>query len=114
MRLNSTITKAILAFGIIFTASASHAQDENPENAKTYYKKPYTKPVISLPEGWKLMPTGPKVDTVPNTMSPTISAEAKMAMFQTMMMLTPWSLRDMITMLVAKKKVAEGIYVSMR
>ena len=39
MRLNSTITKAILAFGVIFTASASHAQDENPEKRQNLLQK---------------------------------------------------------------------------
>ena len=109
MRINKTISKAIMVAATLFISNAAMAQDDIPENAITYYKKPYTKPVISLPEGWQLMPTGPKKDTVPNTMSPTISAEAKMAMFQTMMMLSPWSLRDMIAMIVVKKKVAEGI-----
>jgi len=109
MRINSNILKAIAVAVLVFTTSTAQAQDEIPENAITYYKKPYTKPVISLPDGWNIMPTGPKKDTVPNMMSPTISAEAKMAMFQTMMMLSPWSLRDMIAMIVTKKKVAEGI-----
>ena len=109
MRINSYILKALAVIGLILSTSAAQAQDGYPGNAKTYYKKPYTKPVISLPEGWNLMPTGPKQNQPPLTMSPTISAEAKMAMFQTMMMLSPWGLRDLITMMVTKKKVDEGI-----
>ena len=109
MRLTLYLAIAVMTALSIFISQGALAQDENPDNAKTYYKKPYSKPVISLPEGWNVMPTGPKQNHPDNTMSPTISADAKMAMFQTMMMFSPWGLRDMIAMMVAKKKVAEGI-----
>jgi uncharacterized protein (DUF302 family) len=39
----------------------------------------------------------------------TLSAEAKMAMMQSMMAFSPFSLRDMISFMVVKKKVLEGI-----
>lgn len=109
MRFNSFIVSALALAAVLVTPVIAQAEDEYPGNALTYYKKPYKKPVISLPEGWNVMPTGPKVDHPRNTISPTISAEAKMNMFQTMMMLSPWGLRDMIAMMVVKKKVNEGI-----
>jgi uncharacterized protein (DUF302 family) len=56
------------------------------------------------------MPTRPKEDRTPNTMvEETLSAEAKMRMMQSMMAFNPFSLRDMISFMVVKKKVLEGI-----
>jgi len=63
-----------------------------------------------MPEGGYEMPAGSKQDVPPNTVQTSvISAEAKMNMMQTMMMANPMSLRQMMNMMVAKKKVAEGI-----
>lgn len=63
-----------------------------------------------MPEGGYEMPAGSAQDFAPNTVTTSvISAEAKLNMMQTMMMANPMSLRDMMNMMVAKKKVAEGI-----
>lgn len=59
--------------------------------------------------GWT-MPTPPKAEVPPNTvMTSVLSADAKMKAMQSMMMGNPFSLKQMINMMVAKKKVAEGI-----
>ena len=53
--------------------------------------------------------SGPK-EVPPNTVvDKIVSAEAKMKMMQSMMMGNPMSLRDMMSMMVAKKKVAPGL-----
>ena len=55
------------------------------------------------------VPTRPKEDYKTNMMLEPLSAEAKMNMMQSMMMLNPFSLRDMIAMMVAKKKALPGL-----
>lgn len=81
--------------------------EDDYDNSITYFSKPYEK--VELPKGWLKLPTAPKREHHPNTVSPSISSEAKMRMMQTMMMFNPMGLRQMISMMVAKKKVAEGI-----
>ena len=105
-RFSAFVPAAILGAAVVFWGSVLAAEEEY-DNSITYYSKPYKK--MELPKGWQPMPTGPKQDHPPNTMSPPISAEAKMRMMQTMMMFNPFGLRDMISMMVAKKKVEEGI-----
>lgn len=56
------------------------------------------------------MPVPPLEDYTPNTVTRSvISAEAKMMAMQSMMMGNPFSLRQMIGMMVAKKKAVDGI-----
>lgn len=61
------------------------------------------------PLGYLQMPTGPHENLPPNSMSFGISAEAKMNFYQSMMMMNPMSLRQMINIMVAKKKVESGV-----
>jgi uncharacterized protein (DUF302 family) len=61
------------------------------------------------PLGYLQMPTGPHENLPPNSMSFGISAEAKMNFYQSMMMMNPMSLRQMINIMVAKKKVEPGV-----
>lgn len=61
------------------------------------------------PMGMFQMPTGPSENVPPNTMSHPISAEAKMNAFQSMMMMNPFSLRQMMNMMVAKKQAEKGV-----
>ncbi|MCP3671706.1 MAG: DUF302 domain-containing protein [Gammaproteobacteria bacterium] len=53
--------------------------------------------------------TRPKQQYRKNTMLEPITAEAKMRMMQSMMAVNPFSVRDMINMMVAKKRVIPGI-----
>jgi uncharacterized protein (DUF302 family) len=53
--------------------------------------------------------TRPKQQYRKNTMLEPITAEAKMRMMQSMMAVNPFSVRDMINMMVAKKRVVPGI-----
>jgi len=55
------------------------------------------------------VPTRPTQEYRKNTMLEPISAQAKMRMMQSMMAVNPFSVRDMINMMVAKKRVLPGI-----
>ncbi len=55
------------------------------------------------------VPTRPTQKYRKNTMLEPISAQAKMRMMQSMMAINPFSVRDMINMMIAKKKVLPGI-----
>lgn len=61
------------------------------------------------PLGIMQMPTAPASNLPPNTFMEGISAEAKMNAYQSMMMMNPMSLRQMINIMVAKKKAEAGI-----
>jgi len=56
-----------------------------------------------------LVPTRPKEDYISNTMLEPISAEAKMKFMQTIMAGNPFSVRDMMNFMVAKKKALPGL-----
>ncbi|MBU2583452.1 MAG: DUF302 domain-containing protein [Alphaproteobacteria bacterium] len=98
---------AVILILCAWLAAPALAQDEEFDNSVTYYSQEYKKP--ELPTGWLKMPSAPKRDWPDNTVQPQISAEAKMRAFQSMMMFNPMSLRQMIGMMVVKKKVKEGI-----
>ena len=57
----------------------------------------------------RFVPTRPKQDYQENTMLEPLSATAKMRFMQTIMATMPFSLRDMIAMMVAKKKALPGL-----
>jgi len=56
-----------------------------------------------------MVPTRPKEDYIANTMLEPISAEAKMKFMQTIMAGNPFSVRDMMNFMVAKKKALPGL-----
>ena len=62
-------------------------------------------PKVSLPG----FPTQSKRDHRPNTVSPSISRSAKRKAYQTMMMMSPLSMRDMISIMAEKMPVAEDV-----
>ncbi len=55
------------------------------------------------------VPTRPKEDYIENTMLEPISADAKMKMMQAMMAVNPFSVRDLMNFMVAKKKALPGL-----
>ena len=55
------------------------------------------------------IPSQNKRDVRPNTVSDSLSDEAKRNMYQSLMMLSPLSLRDMISIMADKMPVAEGV-----
>ena len=101
-----------LLVALVLGTGLAMAQDEEapPENKLTFEKNPPIKGRVEPNSGFfRLpMPPAPK-DWKPNTFMPAISAQAKMRAMQTMMMANPFSLRQMINMMVAKKKAAPGL-----
>ena len=77
-------------------------------------KKPSQLPSQSLqaapmPYNIQLPPTRPKEDIVPNTVAESISPEARANFVTSMMAVNPFSLRDMIAMMVVKYPAKEGL-----
>ncbi len=94
--------------GAVFS-SAAFGQEDDVEtaimefNSNSYFGG--EPPIKERPPiGSSVMITRPAEEVVPNTVMHPISAEAKMLMLQTIMQTNPFSLRDMINMMVAKKK----------
>ena len=56
-----------------------------------------------------MMPSQSKRDLPPNTVSGSLSDEAKKNIYQSLMMLSPLSLRDMISVMTDKMEVAEDV-----
>ena len=107
--------KAIFACAaaVILTTSAALAQDgDEYDNSVTY-----ASPDVGVATDWAdtqanwTMPAPPlKADLAPNTVTESVlSADAKLMAMQSMMFANPLSLRQMINMMVAKKKVEEGL-----
>ncbi len=97
-RLNLTALSTLL---IILTSgfnAATAADASNTKKAPTPAPKEYFK-----------FPTQPMTDVMVNTMTETVTPEAKKKAIQSMMMANPLSLRDVIAMMVSKKQVKEGV-----
>jgi len=92
-------------------AENAAAQDNTP--GKTHIDKPSeagaVDGVTKQPSGWLQIPMPPKKDWRPNTFMPSITPEAKMKAAQSALFVNPLSLRDMINMMVSKKKVDGGV-----
>lgn len=81
----------------------SHAVAQAPAKA------PPATPSVSTPFNIQLPPTRPKEDYVPNTMTESISPEARANFATNMMAVNPFSLREMIAMMVVKYPAKEGL-----
>jgi len=104
------MTGAIWAIALSTSLSlAQQSKEEKAEalNAKTYITNPVVQDILKTVTSF--IPTRPKEEYVKNTMLEPLSAEAKMKFMQTIMSTMPFSLRDMINMLVAKKKALPGL-----
>lgn len=66
-------------------------------------------PGAPLPFNIQMPPTRPKEDIVPNTVAQSISPEARANFVTSMMAINPFSLRDMIAMMVVKYPAREGL-----
>jgi len=106
----SKFVLSVAAVSLCLGFSPAVAEDDEDAfhafNAQTYFRG--TPPIDHRmePNG---MPTRPKEDPKKNTMLEPLSAEAKMKMMQTLMQTNPFSLRDMMNMMVAKKKALPGL-----
>ena len=106
--MTSKLVGAIAFAAMTISGGVAVAQDSEEEimefNSQTYFQG--TPPIAErIPEDQLSgMPTRPRENARPNTMMQPMSAEAKMRFMQTVMQTNPFSLRDMINMMVAKKK----------
>ena len=111
----SELIKIAIMAGMIAIAGSVNvqAQEETEEAVQKFNSQSYQeKSGVTAPtnnSGFYKIPTRPKEDYKTNTMFPPISAEAKMRAMQSMMAINPFSLRDMINFMVAKKKVIPGV-----
>ena len=109
----SRIASTLALAAALIAPSQASAQEDDEEavrkfNAQTYMQKSIVQPPLDN-TGFFQVPTRPKEDYKENTMLPPISAEAKMRAAQTGMMFNPFSLRDMMNFMVAKKKALPGL-----
>lgn len=96
-----------LALSLI-TANAQETEEQVLErNAKSYIENPVAQGAVDSLN--KMLVTRPKEVYQKNTMLEPMSAEAKMIFMQSVMASMPFSLRDMINFLVAKKKALPGL-----
>ncbi len=116
LALSLLLVALMLALVLPLGAQAQEDDEEAREkarlelNAKSYFHgKPAFPEPIPPEKGWVRMPTPPKQDIPKFEFMPPISAEAKMRFMQSMMAYNPFSLRDMINFMAAKKKAAEGL-----
>ncbi len=108
---------AALLGAALLTGPALAQEEDDPKekarrelNAKSYFKgKPPFDGPVQPQKGYFRMPVPPKRDIPKFRFQEPISAEAKMRFMQTMMAYNPFSLRQMINFMAAKKKAAEGL-----
>ena len=108
------LSRLIAAISVlVLMAGAVSAEEQTEEEIKAFNAQTYFHGEAPVPDRVPVegnpMPTRPAEDYPKNTMMPPISAEAKMKFMQSMMAGNPFSLRDMMNMMVAKKKVLPGI-----
>ncbi len=117
--MNKAITRMIgaaLALGMGLAAATADARAQEMDeatakmNAKSFFSgTPRIKEKLPEQKGWLQMPTPPKKKIEKHKFMPPLSAEAKMNFMQSMMYYNPFSLKDMINFMAAKKKAAEGL-----
>jgi uncharacterized protein (DUF302 family) len=97
---------------LALTASlAAQAADEGVKKDKAPSKLPSQdlRQATPMPYNIQLPPTRPQVDVVPNTVSESISAEARANFISSMMAVNPFSLREMVAMMAVKYPAKEGL-----
>ena len=101
----------ILARPVLAQDESDAAEKARKElNAKSYFhgKPPFSGP-LKQPNGYFRFPVPPKRKIPKFEFQEPISAEAKMRFMQTMMAMNPFSLRQMINFMAAKKKAAPDL-----
>lgn len=106
------MTHRLRAFGLALALAAiavsAHAQDSGKKTAPKA-KAPATPAAGQLPFNIALPPTRPQEKIVPNTVAETISPEARANFVSSMMAMNPFSLREMVAMMVTKYPAKEGL-----
>lgn len=96
------VVSASIAVSPVFAADAPKVP---AQNQKTEASKTATQPQMPM----FAFPTVPKKDIAPNTVSESISKEAKTKAVQSMMAVNPLSMRDMINLMTYKVKAKQGV-----
>jgi uncharacterized protein (DUF302 family) len=105
--LASRIAAALLLSALCLPVNA--ADDGVKRDAKPSQLPSQNLQGMPLPFNIQLPPTRPKEDLVPNTVTPSISPEARANFVASMMAINPFSLRDMIAMMVVKYPAKDGL-----
>ena len=118
-RLGAGLVALMLALGgLVAGASVAGAQEDEEAkekarqelNKKSYFwGKPSIPERLPVQKGWFRMPTPPKQKIEKFKFMPPVSSEAKLNFMQSLMYYNPFSLRQMVNFMAAKKKAAEGL-----
>ena len=115
-RMTAVVGAALMGLAALSAPAPAQEDDEAAEkarqemNAQSYFKgKPPFDGPVQPQKGYFRMPVPPKRDIPKFQFQEPISAEAKMRFMQTLMGYNPFSLRQMINFMAAKKKAAPGL-----
>lgn len=99
------------AFAADTPANAQPQKTEASKPAPAPQKPEASQPAATLPQHMQMfaIPTVPLKEIEPNTVSESISKEAKMKAVQSMMAINPLSMRDMINLMTYKVKAKAGV-----
>lgn len=102
----ATLLPALFA-ALVLSARADEPikQDKSPSKLPSQDLRQTT----PLPYNIQFPPTRPAEEHVPNTVHPSISAEARANAVSSMMAVNPFSLRDMIAMMAVKYQAKDGL-----
>ena len=102
----ATLLPALFAV-LVLSARADEPikQDKSPSKLPSQDLRQTT----PLPYNIQFPPTRPAEEHVPNTVHPSISAEARANAVSSMMAVNPFSLRDMIAMMAVKYQAKDGL-----
>lgn len=103
----SKLLPLVVSAGIAASpALAADVPKAAPQNQKAEASKAAPQPA---PAPMFAFPTVPKKDIEPNTLSESVTPEAKKKAIQSIMLVNPLALRDMINLMVYKKKAKPGL-----
>lgn len=106
LRNTATLLPALFAaFVLVAHAEEPIKQDKSPSKLPSQDLRQTT----PLPYNIQFPPTRPAEEHVPNTVHPSISAEARANAVSSMMAVNPFSLRDMIAMMAVKYQAKDGL-----
>ncbi|MDO8931821.1 MAG: DUF302 domain-containing protein [Rhodocyclaceae bacterium] len=93
------------SLGAVADDSAPLKKDKSPSKLPSQDLRQAT----PMPFNIQLPPTRPAEEHVPNTVQPSISPEARANFVSSMMAINPFSMRDMIAMMVVKYPAKDGL-----
>lgn len=95
---------------LIAASLGAHADEAlKKDNSPSKLPAQDLRPGLTMPFNIQLPPTRPAEDHVANTIQPSISPEARANFVSNMMAMNPFSMRDMIAMMVVKYPAKDGL-----